>query len=129
LIDLLDGRRGLQPDFNSYVKAADDEWVRRPRETTSRRIRHEQRPWGPEREYTSVGRGAPDLREFIRRALTPARQTFFSYLTGDEVLVVTDANGGDSSEVQKAQRIEQVGEAAAAVEELDPRDRKTPLKT
>jgi hypothetical protein len=45
------------------------------------------------------------------------------------VLVVTDANGGDSSEVEKAQWIEQVEEAAAAVQELDPRDRKTPLKT
>jgi ribosomal protein S4E len=51
-------------------------------------------------------------------------------LTGDEVLVVTGgSNGGDSGEIEKVQWIEQVKEAAAAVEELDPRDRKTPIKT
>jgi hypothetical protein len=42
------------------------------------------------------------------------------------VLVVTDGHKAD--EVVKAQWIEQVEVAAAAVEELDPRDRKTPLK-
>jgi len=51
-------------------------------------------------------------------------------VTGDEVLVMTDgSNGCDFSKVEKAHWIEQVEEAAAAVEELDPRDRKTPLKT
>jgi hypothetical protein len=48
-------------------------------------------------------------------------------VTGDEVLVVT--NGPKLDEVEKVQWIEQVEEAAAAVKELDPRDRKTPLKT
>jgi hypothetical protein len=43
------------------------------------------------------------------------------------VLVVTD--GPKADEVVKAEWIEQVEVAAAAVEELDPRDRKTPLKT
>jgi rubrerythrin len=47
-------------------------------------------------------------------------------VTGDEVLVVTDGPKADG--VEKAQWIEQVEEAAAAVEELDPRDRKTPLQ-
>ena len=40
------------------------------------------------------------------------------------MLVVTD--GPKADEVVKAQWIEQVEEAAAAVEELDPRDRKRP---
>ena len=82
------------------------------------------RPLGTERSTLGWPRRLISASSSVEPS--PRSPRFFPYVTGDEVLVVTD--GPKPDEVEKAW-VEQVEEAAAAVEELDPRDRKTPLKT